>query len=213
MGEPDRRRGDPNAPRFGLPASLHIPIAASSTEAIEKYVGSIRATLHGRNGVAKAVAIEQAPPTVYEADVPLWSSPLADEALARLYPATQVWVDLDFNGYRRAFLGFGLTIPRGFFLDHIQNRRAMRLRNRSHPWLRLCPVDRRVNTSGGLPTGGEGMEFEYVEQMAPSGGIEANHSVIYADPMDLTKMLNIPPGVGTLDGVRDTQQLFYPVAK
>ena len=31
----------------------------------------------------------------------------------------------------------------------------------------------------------------------------------YADPMDLTKMLNVPPGTKTLDGVRDLQSLFY----
>ena len=28
--------------------------------------------------------------------------------------------------------------------------------------------------------------------------------------MDLTKMLNLPPGTFTLDGLRDTQALFYP---
>ena len=35
-------------------------------------------------------------------------------------------------------------------------------------------------------------------------------SIVYADPMDLTKMLNIPPGTGILEGVRITQGLFYP---
>jgi hypothetical protein len=37
-----------------------------------------------------------------------------------------------------------------------------------------------------------------------------NNKIIYADPMDLTKMLDIPPGTEVLNGVRDTQQLFYP---
>ena len=31
----------------------------------------------------------------------------------------------------------------------------------------------------------------------------------YADPMDITKMLDIAPGAVTLDGVRDVQHLFY----
>jgi hypothetical protein len=39
--------------------------------------------------------------------------------------------------------------------------------------------------------------------------------IVYADPMDLTKMLDIKPGTsdpekGPLAGVRDTQALFYP---
>jgi hypothetical protein len=34
--------------------------------------------------------------------------------------------------------------------------------------------------------------------------------MIYADPMDLTKMLDIAPGTQVLNGVRDTQRLFYP---
>lgn len=206
------RQGDPGAPRFGLPLSLQVPIAASSLEAITEFVGRIMATRHSHTGLAQAVTVARPTPLHFEPDVPLWASPLAEEALARLYPEAQVWVDVDFDGYRRAYLGFGLSIPAGYFLDHVQNRRAMRLRDRSHPWLRLCPVDRRVNTSGGLPTGGEGMEYEYVSRAMPLGRIDADHQVIYADPMDLTKMLNIAPGVGTLDGVRDTQDLFYPTS-
>jgi hypothetical protein len=33
---------------------------------------------------------------------------------------------------------------------------------------------------------------------------------VLADPMDLTKMLNIAPGQVSLDGVRDIQELFFP---
>lgn len=34
--------------------------------------------------------------------------------------------------------------------------------------------------------------------------------VIYADPMDLTKMLDVPTGTFVLDGVRNMLPLFYP---
>lgn len=137
------------------------------------------------------------------------SSPLAAEAELRLHPPSQVWVHVDYNGYRGAYLAFGLTIPDGYFLDHVQNRQEMRLRDLTHPWLRLCPVRRGVNTSGGSVQGGEGMEKEYLRTAVPQGRIIADHLIIYADPMDLTKMLNIEPGTRPLDGVRDTQALFY----
>ena len=32
----------------------------------------------------------------------------------------------------------------------------------------------------------------------------------YADPMDLTKMLDIPPGTGPLPGVAKIMKLLYP---
>lgn len=204
--------GDPEAPRFGLPKSLRVPIAASTIEAILTFVGDVQQTRVGRDGLPKALlVIPPAPPPV-ESDVPLWSSGLATEAALRLNPASQVWVDVDYNYYRRAYLAFGLVIPPGFFLDHIQNRRSIRLRGRSHPWLRLCPVDRRVNTSGGSLAGGEGMEYEFLTKMLPRGLIIEKHQIIYADPMDLTKMLNIEPGTQVLEGVRDTEALFYPRA-
>jgi len=33
--------------------------------------------------------------------------------------------------------------------------------------------------------------------------------IVYADPADLTKMLDVAPGTETLDGVRDFQPLFF----
>jgi hypothetical protein len=99
------------------------------------------------------------------------------------------------------------AIPAGSFLDHVQNRKAIRLRGCSHPYLRLCPVDRAVNTSGGHAAGGEGMERAFLSSRA---NIRVPNKMIYADPMDLTKMLNISPGTRVLNGVRDTQPLFYP---
>jgi hypothetical protein len=63
-------------------------------------------------------------------------------------------VHVDFDGYRDAYKQFidqfGLpAIPPGYFLDHVQNRKAIRQRGYTHPYLRLCPVSRAVNTSGG----------------------------------------------------------------
>ena len=108
------------------------------------------------------------------------------------------------------------SIPEGYFLDHIQNREAIRLREYSHPYLRLCPISRQVNTSGGTNTGGEGMEKDFLRSLKeqPDSVREAfleklDYGVVYADPMDLTKMLDISPGTQVLGVVGTMLKLFY----
>jgi hypothetical protein len=202
---------DPVAPTHGLPPCLRVPIAAASVGAIRQYVGSILQTVSGRTGRVNAVCVRP-----FDSRVPkhpavrLWKQPNAAAYEERLFPAKQVWVHVDYDGYREAYQHLGLPpIPAGHFLDHVQNREAVRLRGYSHPYLRLCPVSRRVNTSGGSDYGGEGMEKDYLRTV-PGAAQRARGQVVYADPMDLTKMLDIPPGLHTLPGVRDTQQLFFP---
>lgn len=54
------------------------------------------------------------------------------------------------------------------------------------------------------------MEKDFLATHMSQGLNVAGHQIIYADPMDLTKMLNINPGLLVLNGVRDTESLFYP---
>ena len=202
---------DASAPRFGLPASPWVPIAAASVADIQTYVGAVsQSVTNQKNGQVNAVLVLPHPysPTA-EPNVPLWQSPLASEARKRLFPPKQVWVHVDFDNYRQAYLQMGMpAIPGGYFLDHVQNRKAIGLRGNSHPYLRLCPVSRLVNTSGGHSAGGEGIEKRFLA--GTYAATLASSRIIYADPMDLTKMLDIPPGTQVLNGVRDTQRLFYP---
>lgn len=48
---------DPNAPTFGLPSCLRIPIAAASIDAIAEYVGIIFDEIVGRRGRVNAVSV------------------------------------------------------------------------------------------------------------------------------------------------------------
>jgi hypothetical protein len=196
---------DPAAQTFGLPNCLRIPIAAASVDAIQQYVGTVRDFLPGRDGRINAVLVAPHPRTAGPTlGVALWQG--------------QVWVHVAFTRYRQAYQRFAMPpIPAGYFLDHVQNREAVRLSGSVHPYLRLCPVSRRVNTSGGHDAGGEGMEKAYLRALPGlSPGTRAaaaralKSEIVYADPMDLTKMLDIPPGTGTLPGVAATQRLFYP---
>jgi hypothetical protein len=201
---------DAESPPFGLPSSLWIPIAAASVAGIEKYVGKILETrTDPETRRVNAVKVRtRLGNVVREPNVPLWESSLARTASDQLYPANQVWVHVDYTGYRQAYIDFEMpAITKNCFLDHIQNRKAIGLRDNSHPYLRLCPVDSGVNTSGGHSSGGEGMEKKFLRNHGP---LKAQHTIIYADPMDLTKMLNIKPGTQFLAGVGETQRLFYP---
>jgi hypothetical protein len=296
---------DTTAPTHGLPPCLRVPIAAASTEAIDTHVGDILNSVVGpdKDGQARVNAVlvrTRGRPVVKHPDVALWHTPQADEHEERLFPDRQVWVHVDYNSYRQAYRQrFSLPIPcpppdrrYEIFLDHVQNRRAMRIRAelaklaaaRGYaapsgwhpylPYLRLCPVYRMVNTSGGDVEGGEGQEREYLADLRDTlrclgdpanvlACLKAAHlaalarqrgrakketylekdtylkrtqttlergeapaaveaplmqgilrafrgEIVYADPMDLTKMLNIEPGIYELVGVAETQGLFYP---
>ncbi len=209
---------DERAQKFGLPDSLLVPIAARSVEAIELYIGKAITLIKGRSGRVNAIAIvpHHWPPRK-EPDTPLWAHEKAVEYAQRLHPKKQVWVHVDYTNYRKAYIRLGMPeIPSGYVLDHIQNREAIRLREYSHPYLRLCPVSRQVNTSGGTNTGGEGMEKEFLRSLKKRPDSERKKireilkcEIVYADPMDLTKMLDIAPGTQVLGGVGKSLKLFY----
>ncbi len=201
---------------FGLPADLYVPIAAASLEAIETYVGRILHRLPGRKRPVNAVLVE-APRPRRTTRIKLWDAPKADWYYRRLHPSSQLWVHVDYSGYRRAWKRLGLTeLTSDIVLDHIQNRAAVRLGDYHHPFLRLCPVSRETNTSGGLDSGAEGMEKvemrnldEQPEHIREQMEKHLAAPLILADPVDLTKMLDVPPGLSELQGVASMLGMYY----
>jgi hypothetical protein len=94
-------------------------------------------------------------------------------------------------------------------------------------YLRLCPIRGGTNSNAGGNRGAEGMEKENAAKVRDRLALAAMGSeplsstvqgflqamcsdMIYADPADLTKMLDIPPGTFILQGVGSTEELFYP---
>lgn len=209
---------DPNSQTFNLPQCLRVPIAASDIDSVEKYVGKVIKTVIGRDKTVKAMLIK--PHVIGEPEnsqAKLWQHEDRESFIERLYPEHQVWVHVDYWGYRKAYIGFGMPeIPKNYVLDHIQNRKAIRGFNMSHPYLRLCPVSRSVNASGGHRLGSEGMERDNMklsksshEKWIKMSNHLSSYQIIYADPVDLTKMLNIPPGTHELPGVAKMLNLYY----
>ncbi|NQV18207.1 MAG: hypothetical protein HQ534_06670 [Armatimonadetes bacterium] len=203
---------------YGLSSDLFVPIAAKDINTIEKYVGTIIMLIPGRKRPANALVIEAHRPNPNPL-VPLWNQRKADQYYSRLHPLKQLWVHVDYTGYRRAWerLGFG-KLSSDVFLDHIRNRATIRLCGYRRPFLRLCPVSRETNTSGGLDKGSEGMEKTELRKLKQQPlHIQQRTErclaapVVLADPIDLTKMLNIPPGLYELQGVASMLLKFYTV--
>ena len=201
---------------FGLTQDLFVPIAAAGLEAIDAYVGTIETRISGRKRPTNAVVVVAHRPQ-RNPKVPLWDQPEADEHYHRLHPEKQLWVHVDYSNYRQAWkqLGF-IQLTSEVVLDHIQNRVAVRLTGYRHPFLRLCPVSRETNTSGGLNIGAEGMEkTEWKKLDVQPAHVRASMEqaarapVILADPIDLTKMLDKPPGLGELRGVGSMLMKYY----
>jgi hypothetical protein len=210
---------DAASPKFGLPRSLWIPIAAASVADVARFAGPIVASVESRGGRRTNALKVRGFPALPDAEaVPLWTHTDAAHFRRALHPEFQLWVHVDHGDYRGAWLRLGMpALAADVFLDHVANRRAVRLRGCLHPYVRLCPVSRAVNTSAGHAAGGEGMEVEAMRHVSrlPRAERDAafarmSHRVVYADPMDLTKMLDVAPGTATLPGVRDTQRWFYP---
>jgi len=214
---------------------MWIPIAAKDEAAIKTYVGNVADSIVSETGADKGRVNALLVQTRKNPNVPkiarMWKDRRVLKFSEILYPDYQVWVHVDYHSYRDAYEGFrkrkgvNLKSSAGLFLDHIQNRKAIRGRGLSHPYLRLCPVSSDVNTSGGCVTGGEGMEKAFIKYLGTKStgakaklktALRANfaeaiaYPIQYADPMDLTKMLNIAPGTQTLGGVAESQWLFYP---
>lgn len=209
---------DENSPTHGMPSCLRVPTAASDIASIQKYVGHIENTVKGRDNQIKALFIK--PYMTGNPENPqakLWELPEKEFFIKQLYPQYQVWVHVDYRNYRKAYLNFGMpTPPIGYVLDHIQNRKVIRLVNYKHPYLRLCPVSRSVNASGGHIMGTEGMEKSNIinDRKLPDKWMKRkkyynSFNIIYADPIDLTKMLNIPTGTKELPGVAKMLLKFY----
>lgn len=209
---------DPSAATFGLPPSLRIPIAAEDVGAIERFVGPVVATLTGRSGRLDAVKVRTAFRPDESDRAPLWGHPDAARFRAALFPPFQLWVHVDYASYRSAWHQLHMPAPgTGQVLDHVANRRATRTRGYLHPYVRLAPISGAVNTNAGHRAGGEGMERAYMEHVQSLPAAERSalldrmrSRIVYADPMDITKMLDVSPGTQTLEGVRDFQQLLYP---
>jgi len=184
----------------GLLPCLYVPVAARDTNAIETYVGKILGPL-ARGSPSKALLVEAHAPESADVRLPIWSLPEA----AVLHHPRQVWVDVDYSGYRRSYIqAFPDVDLAGLVLDHVMNRRVARLKG--FTYLRIVPISRPANSSHGGLSEGWGVAYHSSPRMMELN--RASQAVVqYADLADIVKMLNMEGGGSFMDIVNEAQRL------
>jgi len=195
---------DPHAVRIpqmsGLLPCLYVPIAARDASAIETYVGKIVSQLAPRSS-SKAFLVAAYEPEKPDDRLAIWGLPEASV----LHNPRQVWVHVNYSGYRRAYIrAFPDVDLTDFVLDHVMNRRVARLKG--FAYLRIVPVSRAANSShGGLS------ERWAVEKYSSPKMRELNKTsqavIQYADLADIVKMLNMEGGGSLMEIVNEAQKL------
>ena len=185
---------DRRAQSFGLKEHFLFPIAARSVDALQTFVGPVKRV--GNRDFDKVCAVVPGDP-----HMPPGVPGEFLDAVRRLVFNDQVWVHVAYTVYREAYIDaaneFRLADATGMDLDHVANRKFAPLYG--FEWTRLCPVSSHVNTNAGGSLGGE-----FRVERSASGKLERakslsaksipNGDMVYADPFDITKMLNRAPG-------------------
>lgn len=199
-----RRPIDHNAVRIpqasGLLPCLYIPVAARDADAIETYVGRIVARL-ARRSPERALLVEAHEPEEPDGRLTIWGLP---ESAVLHYPR-QVWVDVDYGAYRRAYMrAFPDVDLTGLVLDHVMNRRVARLKG--FTYLRIVPISRAANSSHGGLSEKWGVEYQSTPRMREINRA-SRAAVQYADLADVVKMLNMGGGGSFMENVNQAQKL------
>jgi hypothetical protein len=127
----------------GLLPCLYVPVAARNISAIETYVGRVIARATSRSP-DQVLLVESYRPAEPDPRLLIWNRP----GVGILHNPRQVWVDVGYRGYRKAF---ERVLPevniKGLVLDHILNRNVAR--TTGFKYVRIVPVSRSVNSSHG----------------------------------------------------------------
>lgn len=195
---------DPHAAQMpwmaGFLPCLHVPIAARDSRAIETYVGNISAQLAPRSK-RKALLVGTHHTEKPDERLPIWRLPASEV----LHHPQQVWVNVDYSGYRRAYIrAFPNADLTDLVIDHVMNRRVARLKG--FKYVRVVPVLRAVNSSHGSLSEDWAVKHHSSPRMVKLN--KASHAVVqYADLADIVKMINMEGGGSLMEIVNEAQKL------
>ncbi len=182
-----------------LPECLHVPIAAVDESAICNYIGEI-VDVVSFTSARRALLVKVPAPPKRDPRLPIWE--LAESAV--LYQPIQLWVHVDYTGYRkaykRAFPEEDITIK---VINHILNRRIAMIKG--YEYVRVSPATRGVNSSSGYSENW-GVNLKRKPDMTKEE-IRGGAYIQYADLCDLMVMMNIKVGGGVMDMVNEGQYL------
>lgn len=188
--------------RYGLAECLHVPIAAVDESAISTYVGEIQQVLSGGSNRRALLVAAKAPPP-RDPRFPIWEIDGCDI----LHQQMQVWVDITYTRYRRAYRAAFPDEELGDrILSHAMNRRVAALKG--FQFVRLTPTSRAANSSSAFSEGWSVALHTQPEQSAANRRRGA--FIQYADLADLILMLDLNLGGGVMDAVNEGQRLVKP---
>jgi hypothetical protein len=186
---------DTHADTSGLSPSLIIPIAAKNLEALKTYVGDI-VTANKEN----SAFLVHFNPLEESKELAVWEH----ERAHLINSKTQIWVHVDFKSYRNFYnKEMNHVDTKDYVIDHIMNRRLAR--ELGFEFIRLIHVSRGTNSSSGRGPENEAIKYQN-SGYAPK---ETKSLIMYADPSDLVKMLDLQTGSFPLDVVKNAMKMFY----
>jgi hypothetical protein len=187
--------------RWGMPESLHLPIASRDKASIIKYIGSIVRELSSP-GSDKAFLVKVPPPSGINMNLKVWNLPSS----VVLHKSLQVWVHADYRNYRsayqKAFPNEDISLR---VIDHIENRCMARVKGYSY--VRVIPISREANSSSGALSEQWGVQYHSTPRMREINRLK-NQFIQYADLSCIAKMLDIAVGGGVMDAVNEAQELL-----
>lgn len=187
--------------RFALPDCLHLPIAARREEDIRRFVGNISKVV-APGPPCMALIVEGAWNFPVDPHLLIWGHPGATE-LRRQF---QLWVHVDFRGYRSAFQrAFPGLLTANMVVDHVLNRRVARLKD--FQYLRVCAISRGANSSSGGLSEKWAVEYHSSPSMRAKNMASPAH-IQHADLADIVKMMDLKTGGALQDPVNAAQALL-----
>jgi len=168
-----------------------VPVAAVSVEAIRRHVGLDCVTVPGtRPGNAFRVIAECGPDP---SELAVWNH----ERAPVLNQRVQIWVDIGYSGYRKAYRAlFPEENIRNRVIHHVMNRRYATLHG--YRYVRLVAISRSTNSSSSFSENW-GVALTKEGTLKKASGEAA---IRYADIANLMPMLDIPVGGGVMENVR-----------
>jgi hypothetical protein len=185
--------------KWGLPECLHVPIAAVDESSICRYIGAI-VDVVSITTARRALLVKIPPPPERDQRLPIWE--LAESAV--LYQPIQLWVHVDYTGYRKAYKrAFPKEDITKKVINHILNRRIAKIKG--FEYVRVSSVTRGVNSSSGYSENW-GVNLKRKPDMTKEE-IRGGAYIQYADLCSLMVMMNIKVGGGVMGIVNEGQYL------